>query len=187
MTLKVKVNEKVKFTDGQTDEWTDGQAQAMTIPLQPERPRGTNCGSPFDLKKVAERGTARHWISSTMSAAELKRKTLIKRLIADQCFMWSILMQLSYCMAVNELNGSVTQKILRISSWFVFCCIVDFGLYLFLQNDFTRIMVLFFFLQNGSIFLLQNDFTRTINHGIDSVQLNTAKIYINITLMKNIS
>ena len=38
--------DNVKFTDRRTDGWTDGQTQATTIPLRPERPRGEN-----DLKK----------------------------------------------------------------------------------------------------------------------------------------
>ena len=32
--------DKVKFTDGRTDRQTDGQTQATTIPLRPERTRG---------------------------------------------------------------------------------------------------------------------------------------------------
>ena len=53
--------DKVKFTDGRTDWLTDGQTQATTIPLRPERPRGkkrpwiqeVNCNIPKMLQIVA--------------------------------------------------------------------------------------------------------------------------------------
>ena len=62
--------DKLKFTDGRTDKQTDGQTQATTIPLRPERPRGNKTMSYCNVWCSSK--THHEWESREISFVFLK-------------------------------------------------------------------------------------------------------------------